>query len=118
MRRALAWLSCDLFFFFLLLRVLTAFSLGAVHSLFNKSLSHTNMTDNSFSSFGINLVIDISVGSTLQFASDIKTSHQYFTTIRISLLGQLTFPKGLILVSFEEKNKIPCNQNLASLQKK
>lgn len=61
MRRVQAWLSCDLcFLFFLLLRVLTAFSLGGVHSLFNKSLSHTYMTDNSFSSFEINLVTDIS----------------------------------------------------------
>lgn len=97
-------------FFFFLPHVLTAFSLGAVHSLPNKSLSHTNMTDDAFSSFGIHLVIDVSVGPTLPFASDIKISHQYFTTIRIALLGQLTFPKGLIPVSFEEKNKMPCNQ--------
>lgn len=82
----------------------------SVHSVFNKSLSHTNMTDNSFSSFRINSVTDISVRSTLQFASDIKTSHQYFTIIQKALLGQLTFPRGLIPVSFEEKNKIPCNQ--------
>lgn len=91
---------------------MTAFSLGAAHGLLNKSLSHTNMTDNSFSSFGIHLVTDISVGSTLPFASDIQTSHQYFTTIQIALLGQLTFPKGLIPVSFEEKNKMPSNQRL------
>lgn len=106
---------CDLwffvFFFFPLLHVWTAFSPGGVHSSVNKSLSHTNMTDNSFPSFKINSVADISVGSTLQFASDIKTSHQYFTTIQRQLLGQLTFPEGLIPVSFEEKHKIPCNQH-------
>lgn len=82
----------SLFFF---LHVLTAFSLGGVHKrLFNKLLSHANVRDNSFSSFRTNLVTDISVGSTLQFASDIKTSHWYFTTIQIALLGQLTFPKA------------------------
>jgi len=57
-RRVQAWLFCDLCF--LLLHVLTAFSLGGVHSLFNKFLSHTNMTENSFSSFEINLVMGIS----------------------------------------------------------
>lgn len=57
-RRVQAWLFSDLCF--LLLHVLTAFSLGGVHSLFNKFLSHTNMTDNSFSSFEINLVMGIS----------------------------------------------------------
>lgn len=58
-RRVRARLSCDLFSF-LHLHVLTAFSLGGVHGSFNKSLSHTNMTDNSFSSSEINLVTDIS----------------------------------------------------------
>ena len=57
-KRVQAWLFSDLCF--LLLHVLTAFSLGGVHSLFNKFLSHTNMTDNSFSSFEINLVMGIS----------------------------------------------------------
>lgn len=85
--------SLPLALFFL--HVLTAFSLGGVHnSLFNKPLSHGNVTDNSFSSFRTNLVTDTSVGSTLQFASDIKTSHWYFTTIQRALLGQLTFPEA------------------------
>ena len=38
-KRVQAWLFSDLCF--LLLHVLTAFSLGGVHSLFNKFLSHT-----------------------------------------------------------------------------
>ena len=56
-RRVQAWLFCDLCFLF---HVLTAFSLGGVHSPLNKSLRHTNMTDNSFSSFEINLATGIS----------------------------------------------------------
>lgn len=80
---------------FLLLYVLTAFSLGGVHSLLHKSLSHINMTDNSFSSFKINLVTDISVRSTLQFASDIKTSHRYFNYNTGSTAGSADLSKKL-----------------------
>lgn len=83
---------CVCVFFFL--HVLTAFSLGGLHSLFNKSLSHTNMAHNSFSSLKINLATDISVGSTLPFASDIKTSHWYFTAIRTALLVGWPFQKA------------------------
>lgn len=82
--RVQTWLSCDLcIFFFFFFHVLTAFSLGGVHSLFKKSLSHTNTTDSSFSSFKMHLLTDHFIVSTLLFASDIKTSHWCFTTIWI-----------------------------------
>jgi hypothetical protein len=94
----------------LLFDILTALSLGGVRSLFNKSFNHTNTTDNSFSSFKINLVTDLPDGASLSFTSDIN-NHQDFITMELSLHGQLTFPKRLIPVSFEEKNKTPCNQH-------
>lgn len=80
------------------------------HSLFNKSHRHKNTTDN-FSSFEVNLISGLPLVPLPHFRSDIKTSHQYFITRQLSALcGQLTFPGCLIPVSFEEKNKTPCNQ--------